>query len=92
MDISPGQIVKSCAGRDKDKYFVVLEIIDDDYILLSDGDIRKIEKPKKKKIKHVKASQHKIEEIKQKLIKSEKISNAEIKKYLLKVINEINHK
>ena len=92
VDISPGQVIKSKAGRDKDKYFVVLEVIDDDYILLSDGDIRKVEKPKKKKIKHVRLTDYVLEEIKQKLIKSEKINNSEIKKYLLKVIEEINHK
>ena len=48
QDLSTGQVVISTAGRDKDRKFVVLCIIDDHYVYISDGDIRKLEKPKKK--------------------------------------------
>lgn len=47
-----GQIVYSKCGRDKSKPFVILDI-KHDYLYLVDGDLRKINKPKKKKIKHV---------------------------------------
>ncbi|RKD25417.1 hypothetical protein SAMN02745883_02308 [Caminicella sporogenes DSM 14501] len=52
-EVTIGQIVKSKAGRDKDRIFIVVDIIDDLYVLIADGDLRKIEKPKKKKIKHL---------------------------------------
>lgn len=52
-DIVLGQIVHSKAGRDKDKYFIVVGIIDEDYVLVADGKLRKINSPKKKKIKHL---------------------------------------
>ena len=45
----PGQIVKSKSGRDKGDVFFVVEVIDDDYVLIADGDRRKSENPKKKK-------------------------------------------
>ncbi len=48
-----GQYVRSKAGRDKSHIFIVLEIVDEEYVLVVDGDIRRIEKPKKKKIKHL---------------------------------------
>ena len=51
--IIPGQIVKSKAGRDKDRFFVVLEINDESYLTLVDGDLRKLSKPKRKKVKHI---------------------------------------
>lgn len=44
-------IVKSLAGRDKNKYFLVIHN-DKNFLYLADGKIRKIEKPKKKKHKH----------------------------------------
>lgn len=51
--LKEGQLVRSLKGRDKDHYFVVLKIIDKSYLLLVDGDLRKLAKPKKKKVQHV---------------------------------------
>lgn len=48
-----GQIVKSYAGRDKGRFFVVLST-DDKFALIADGKVRKIEAPKKKKWMHLK--------------------------------------
>jgi ribosomal protein L14E/L6E/L27E len=82
QDISIGQIVISTAGRDKDVKFVVSCIIDDQYVYISDGDIRKLEKPKKKKIKHLKKLNYVAEDIKGKLESEDKLSNSEIRKLL----------
>lgn len=49
----PGQIVKSKAGHDKGNVFFVVKVLDDDYVLIADGDRRKMERPKKKKIRHL---------------------------------------
>ena len=51
-DIGKGCIVESIAGRDKGHLFIVLETFGE-YALLVDGKIRRIENPKRKKIKHV---------------------------------------
>lgn len=48
-----GTVVYSRAGRDAGRYFVVLEVLDDQYVLIADGDLRKIANPKKKKLKHL---------------------------------------
>jgi len=37
-------------GRDKNRFFVIFDITDDGYVYLVDGKLRKIKKPKKKKI------------------------------------------
>ena len=52
-DIVVGQVVKSKAGRDKNRFFVVLEVLDDKYLHLVDGDLRKIRRPKRKKVMHI---------------------------------------
>jgi len=49
----PGQIVRSVAGHDKGGIFFVIKNIDDDYVLVADGDLRRIEKPKKKNVRHL---------------------------------------
>lgn len=51
--IVPGQIVRSKAGHDMFKHFVIIEVVDNDFVLISDGKTRKLDKPKKKKIKHL---------------------------------------
>lgn len=82
MDIALGQVVNSKAGRDKEKSFIVIEIINEDYILLSDGSLRKIEKPKKKKIKHVMPTEIIVEPIGEKLRNGSKVTNSEIRRVL----------
>lgn len=48
-----GRIVYSKSGRDKGKMFVIIGIVDENFVLLADGDLRKIENPKLKSIKHL---------------------------------------
>jgi len=50
-----GQLFISLAGRDKDLICTVVGIPDDEgYVLIADGKVRKVENPKKKKLKHLK--------------------------------------
>ena len=49
---SKGQVVYSKSGRDKRRPFIVVDS-DEQYVYLVDGDLRKLEKPKKKKFMHV---------------------------------------
>lgn len=53
FSIEVGQIVKSKVGRDAGRIFLVFKVIDDDYLYLVDGSLRKLNNPKKKKIKHL---------------------------------------
>lgn len=80
--ITLGQIVHSRAGRDKDRYFIVVGIVDEDYILVADGDLRKVSNPKKKKIKHLVFHDRIAEEIRANLKDSKRITDADIRKCL----------
>lgn len=51
-EVKRGSIVKVAAGKEKGKFFVVLEL-NQNYVIISDGRHRPIEKTKKKNIKHV---------------------------------------
>jgi hypothetical protein len=54
MELSTGAFVKSAAGHDKGGYFFILWE-EGEYIYLVDGKSRRLNCPKKKKKKHVKA-------------------------------------
>lgn len=82
MNVVLGQVVYSKAGRDLGKIFVITKIIDDNYVYVSDGDLRRLENPKKKKIKHIVVTSNIIENIAQKLSAEYKLTNAEIRKAL----------
>lgn len=84
-EISVGQIVKSKAGRDQDRIFIVLQIVDEQYLLIADGDFRKVDKPKKKKIKHLVKYNMISAEIKKRTEKNEKVTNLLMRRELEKL-------
>lgn len=84
-ELSLGQIVSSKAGRDKDKLFAVIQIIDDSYVMIADGDLRKIEKPKKKKVRHLQKYNMINSELKEKLENGKKVDNIYLRRELEKI-------
>ncbi len=55
MKLQKGSIVKADAGRDCGGYFVVV-LTEDDYCYIADGKSRRLEKPKRKNIKHIRTT------------------------------------
>ncbi len=53
LTMIPGRVVLSTQGRDAGRYFVVMSVIDEQFVLMADGLTRKIAHPKKKKVKHL---------------------------------------
>lgn len=73
MDIKIGSIVKACAGREKDHWFAVVGV-HDGFVEISDGRERKLQKPKKKNIKHISPTHESVA--------MEKLTNKELRKIL----------
>jgi len=81
MDLQIGQIVLSKMGRDKNRFFIIYSITNDGYVYLVDGNLRKVKKPKKKKIKHIAPTLFVSNEIKDKIIKK-KLTDADVYKVI----------
>lgn len=75
-----GQLVIATAGRDANKEFIITCIINDQYVYISDGDTRKLENPKKKKLKHLKLTKYISNEVVQGLQQNKNITNSVISK------------
>ena len=88
MDVFAGEIVFSKAGRDKDKPFVVMKVIDAQYVFLADGRLRRVDQPKKKKIKHLLKSGHVASYIQQKLDAGVKVTNPDLKRALAEFLGD----
>ncbi|NMC57091.1 MAG: hypothetical protein GYA50_07725 [Eubacteriaceae bacterium] len=78
-NLAPGQLVRSCQGRDRGQWMIIMKVLDNDYALLCDGKIRKIEKPKKKKLKHISKTNIIFDDLQNKITQNI-ISNADIRK------------
>ena len=81
MDISKSDIVLSLAGRDKGKLFYVMDT-EDNFVILADGKGRKLENPKRKKLKHVRRVTRTETRVAAKILNGDKVLNSELRRDL----------
>jgi len=86
MNIEIGSIVLSKAGRDSGNYFIVVKQ-EKEFAYIVDGGLRKVEKPKKKKLKHLSSTKETHEVLKDKFLSGKKVFDSEVKS-ALRVIKE----
>ena len=84
MDISKADIVISLAGRDQGKLFYVIET-DGTYVTIADGKGRKLENPKRKKLKHVRKVSRTDSRVAQKIASGDKVLNSELRRDLARM-------
>ena len=87
-DLTIADVVVSTAGRDAGALFYVLET-DGIYLLLADGKGRRIEKPKRKKIKHTSKVLRSETRVAQKLRDGDKVLNSELRRDLAYLSREL---
>lgn len=76
-------IVNSIKGRDKDHYYMVLKIEEDQrFVLVVDGVYRKLANPKKKNIKHIEMSGIIIDVLNIKLQQNKMLQDSEIARHI----------
>ncbi len=81
MIISSGDIVYSIAGKDRGRYFAVMAV-EENFALICDGRKRKTDRPKRKKVKHLKTGFGHSDLIDQKIKDGKTVTNAELKSEL----------
>ena len=89
MDLAKSNIVRSDAGRDKGKLFVVLAV-EGEYLLLADGKSRKVESPKRKKRRHVLFVAEDESRLSEKIKGEERITNSELRRTLAAYRGEVH--
>ena len=81
MEIDRSSLIVSKAGRDKGQLFYVIDA-DEQFVYLADGKSRRLEKPKRKKRKHVQQVPRTESRIAEKIRNGEKVLNSELRKEL----------
>ena len=89
MEIAQSNIIRSDAGRDKGKLFVVLAV-EGEYLLLADGKTRRLEAPKRKKRRHVLFVAAEETRVSEKIKNNEKVTNSELRRTLAAYREEVH--
>ena len=80
-EICEGRVVFSKKGRDKGYPFVVLLWLDSNFVLICDGERRKVDHPKRKRVKHLSATPFMAQEVLQ-LYTTGRLKDSDVRKAL----------
>ena len=88
MEIQKSDIILSTAGRDQGKLFYVIGT-EGAYILIANGKERKLEHPKRKKLKHVRRVTRTNSRVAEKIANGDKVLNSELRRDLAAIRQSI---
>ena len=77
-----GSIVISKAGRDQGRRFMVVGEVDDDFVMVANGDLRKMDRQKKKRRKHLKPTGAVVQAVRERLAEGRPIEDHELRAWL----------
>ena len=89
MEIHKSDIVLSEAGRDKGMLFFVIDT-DGVYVSLANGKERKLETPKRKKLRHVRLVLRPDSSVAVKIRSGDRVLNSELRRELAIICQEFN--
>lgn len=84
-----GRLVCSMQGRDSGRYYLVVGSVNETRVQLADGEVRKVDNPKIKNVKHLKFYDMIAGEVYDKAINGKRITNADVRKELKSLIEQI---
>lgn len=84
--IEVGRIVISKAGRDAGTVFMITAVLDGQYVEVANGTLRKLAKPKKKKLRHLEVTPLFLENIREKIEQGKKVFDAELRSAIIGTI------
>ncbi|WP_078543124.1 KOW domain-containing RNA-binding protein [Litchfieldia alkalitelluris] len=89
-DRSPlvGQFVLITQGRDAGQYAVIVDILDERFVLLADGDKRKFKNPKKKNVNHLEIFDFISPEVQSSINETGRVTNGKLRFAITKFVNE----
>ena len=87
-EINISDVVQSTAGRDQGQWFYVIEA-DPIYLMLANGKDRTLEKPKRKKRKHVTKVLRSETRVAGKILSGDKVLNSELRRDLAFLAREM---
>ena len=82
LPIEIGSIVVSKAGRDEGRRFLVVGIVDDDFVMIANGGLRRMDRQKKKRRKHLKPTGQVVKALQTRLAEGRPVEDHEVRAWL----------
>jgi len=82
LPIEIGSIVISKAGRDQGRRFLVVGEVDDDFVMIANGELRKMDRQKKKRRRHLKPTGMVVTELQARLAEGQPVQDHELRSWL----------
>ena len=82
LPIVVGSVVISKAGRDQGRAFLVMEEVDADFVMIANGALRKLDRLKKKRRKHLKPTGRVVEALRDRLANGQSVQDHELRAWL----------
>ncbi|WP_138420156.1 KOW domain-containing RNA-binding protein [Aquibacillus sediminis] len=83
-----GQVVQILQGREAGQFAIVIQIVDDRFVLLADGEKRKYDRPKKKNFNHISLQDYISPEVRNSLLETGRVTNGKLRFAISKFVNE----
>jgi len=74
-----GELVRILNGRDKDQFAFVIDVLDERFVRIADGDKRKVDRAKRKNIHHIERTDIIAPEIKNSIVETGRVTNAKLR-------------
>lgn len=88
-EVRIGQLVSSLQGRDSGMFYLLMQIENESRVLVADGEGRKVEKPKRKNIKHLKFYDIVAKNIFAKAQIGKRVTNEDVRKELKSLVSQL---
>ena len=82
LPVEIGCFVISKAGRDQGRLFLVVGEVDDDFVMIANGGLRKMDHQKKKRRKHLKPTGRVAEGLRERLSQGKPVEDHELRAWL----------
>jgi ribosomal protein L14E/L6E/L27E len=81
-----GQFVSITKGKDAGQYAIIIGILDEQFVLIADGDKRKYDQPKKKNINHLEFFDNVSPEVQSSISESGRVTNGKLRYAMTKFV------
>ena len=82
LPIEVGSVVISKAGRDRGRIFLVIEEVDADFVRIANGELRKLDRLKKKRRKHLKPTGAVVQALRDRISEGKTVEDHELRAWL----------
>jgi len=82
LPIEVGSVVIPKAGRDRGRIFLVIEEVDADFVRIANGELRKLDRLKKKRRKHLKPTGAVVQALRDRISEGKTVEDHELRAWL----------